>query len=213
MDKNKKKIIMVVGIVVALLVIIFADKAFKNSKVNDDKKDNPGSEVTETAALEDLSDISDTPEASEDVPSDETGSEDGTEATEATETASTEKDDIYEYWLAAQAVTGISMKYFMGFEIEGIYITGETPLNAPEESDGVCVIFTTGGERLAVKSYYIGVERDMAGTMDIGSQNLGLATFDIGTAEGVSTEGMTEITVDDISTLIEKLLLVTIYER
>lgn len=121
-------------------------------------------------------------------------------------------DADYEQWLAAAMVVCVSMEY-PDFELEGIYATSVTDLNSKYDSDGVYIIFVSGGERMAIFSKALDAERKEAGTMDISTEVIGYASFDLVDPSTVNTAAMTAIQLDDLTTLIEQSLLVSIYIR
>lgn len=118
----------------------------------------------------------------------------------------------YERWLAAGMVTGISMQY-SDFEINGIYLTGETELSEKNASNGAYVIFTAGDTQIAVHSVPLDAERTEQGTMDLYTRDLGFATFDIVDVESVDTANYKEIDMNELNELISQSLLVSIYEH
>lgn len=118
----------------------------------------------------------------------------------------------YERWLAAGMVTAISMQY-SEFEINGIYLTGETDLTEKADSNGVYVIFTEQGVQKTVYSVPLEGEREEAGTMDLYTRDLGFATFDMVEADTADTASCIEIQMDDLDELISQSLLVSLYEH
>ena len=121
-------------------------------------------------------------------------------------------DASYERWLAAGMVTAVSMKY-PDFEIEGIYLTGETDPAEKQQSGGAYVIFTADGTETAVQSMPLEEERTDAGTTDLYTRDLGFATFDVVDPAQVDTVSCEEVSMDDIEELISQSLLVSLYEH
>lgn len=119
-------------------------------------------------------------------------------------------DADYERWLAAAMVMGVSMEY-PEFDLQGIYIASETTIEDKMESAGSYIIFTSGGETLAVHSVPLNGERSASGTRDISTETLGFATFDLVDADSVDTASMKEIRIEDMGELIAQSLLVSIY--
>ena len=119
-------------------------------------------------------------------------------------------DADYEQWLAATMLVCVSMEY-PDFQLEGIYTSSETTFEDKYSSDGAYIIFTSGGQKMAIHSVAISSERTAAGTTDISSQTLGYATFDVVNASGVNTSAMTEISAEDLETLIQQSLLISVY--
>lgn len=120
------------------------------------------------------------------------------------------KEASYEQWLSAGMVVGLSMEY-PDFELRGIWVAGETALEDKMNSRGAVVLFTSGGEELALRSAPLEEGRKTPGTMDLSTQTLGFATFDVTAAGSVNTAGMKEVALDDLTELIEQSMLVSLY--
>lgn len=120
------------------------------------------------------------------------------------------KDAEYERWLAAAMLMGVSMEY-PDFELTGIYISSETSIEDKMNSDGAYILFTSGGETMAVHSVPQNGERSAAGTRDLSTETLGFATFDSVDPESVDTASMTKLDIEDLSELIAQSLLVSVY--
>lgn len=116
----------------------------------------------------------------------------------------------YEEWLSAAAVIGVSMNY-PDFEIQGIYAPEQTALTDKMNSDGVYVLFTSGGKSLAVHCYPLEAERKTAGTTDLSTQNLGFNAFDLVDPALVDTASMRSYTIEELNDLIAQSLLVSLY--
>lgn len=124
-----------------------------------------------------------------------------------------EKSDAsYERWLAAGIVTAVSMQY-PDFEIEGIYLTGETDSADRMQSGGAYVIFTADGTETAVQSMPLEAERTDAGTTDLYTRDLGFATFDVVDPAQIDTGSCVEVSMDELEELISQSLLVSLYEH
>ena len=124
-----------------------------------------------------------------------------------------EKSDAsYERWLAAGIVTAVSMQY-PDFEIEGIYLTGETDSADRMQSGGAYVIFTADGTETAVQSMPLEAERTDAGTTDLYTRDLGFATFDVVDPAQIDTGSCVEVRMDELEELISQSLLVSLYEH
>lgn len=121
-------------------------------------------------------------------------------------------DAEYERWLSAAMVIGLTFEY-PDFEILGIYTDSETALEDMLESTGVYLSFRSGGEEIVLHSMPLEAERQSTGTRDLFAADLGFATFDVVTDSHPSFEGMTEITMEELGTLISQSLLVSIYSR
>lgn len=144
-------------------------------------------------------------------PSANGAAEDETEESYQMETVE-KADASYERWLAAGMVTAVSMKY-PDFEIEGIYLTGETDPAEKQQSGGTYVIFTADGTETAVQSMPLEAERTDAGTTDLYTRDLGFATFDVVDPAQVDTVSCEEVSMADIEELISQSLLVSLYEH
>lgn len=116
----------------------------------------------------------------------------------------------YEKWLAAAMVVGVSMEY-PEFELDGIYAASATSVADKKNSDGVYILFTSGGESMALYGVALDAERTAAGTKDISTEALGFATFDLVDPASVDTDSMTEIKIEELEELINQSLLVSIY--
>lgn len=204
MDKNKKKFLILVGVIIAIVVLIIADKSFKlrQSEENElsQNTDEPVMENPFDSAIED-----------EDEANDETNETDDS-GNENQDVTTVSQDVSYEHWLAAGAVTGVSM-YYMDFELDGIYLASETPLGNHDDSKGVYVVFTSGGEKLVVKSVPLEDERSEAGTIDLSTENFGFATFDVVEVSDDELKACEEVRLESLSSLINQLMLVTLYEH
>lgn len=121
-------------------------------------------------------------------------------------------DAEYERRLAATMVIGLTFEY-PDFEIMGIYAASETPMEARTGSEGVYLSFRSGGEEIVLYSRPLEGERQTAGTMDLYAADLGFATFDVVTDQHPSFDSMTEIKMEELGTLINQSLLVSIYSR
>lgn len=118
----------------------------------------------------------------------------------------------YERWLAAALVVGVSMEY-PDFIPDGIYTTSATAPADKFSSDGVYIVFTSGGAVMAIHSKPIPGERSEAGTMDLSSEAIGFATFDPVDSADIDFDSMDRIALEDLSELIAQSLLISIYAR
>lgn len=212
MDKNKKKFLILGGVILAIIILIIADKSFKaRQQENAELAQNTSEPLIENP-------LDPVPEGKEDAANDKTDDEadeiDENDASESeNEDANTSSQDVsYEHWLAAGTVTGISM-YYMDFELEGIYLASETTLNAHDESKGVYVVFKSGGETLTIHSVPLAEERSEAGTIDLSTENFGFATFDVVEVSDADLKKCEEVRLENLSALINQLMLVTLYEH
>lgn len=223
MDKNKKKLLILGGVILAIIVLIIADKSFKERQNEENElAQNATEEQNENVLNNELGN-----NAAADGQTDEkSGKQDESDKTdeaedydESDETKVEDKDETtakqkfsYEHWLAAGAVTGISM-YYMDFELEGIYLASETPLGNHDDSKGVYVVFKSGGETLTLQSVPLEEERSYPGTIDLSTENFGFATFDIVEVEESELKKCEEVRLESLSGLINQLMLVTLYEH
>lgn len=122
------------------------------------------------------------------------------------------KDASYEEWLAAAMMVAVSLKG-EEFDVEHIYYKEETSLENKENSEGVYLIYKTGGKSVCVKSTPLEKERSKKGTVDISTQDLGFATFDTVNKNDKDFNGWKEIKEDSISDLISQSMLVSLYEN
>ena len=116
----------------------------------------------------------------------------------------------YEKWLAAAQVVCLSMEY-PDFQLEGVYAASATSMEDKFSSDGAYIIFTSGGNRIAIHSKALDRERTTAGTIDISTEAIGYATFDKVDASSIDVSAMEELALEDLSELISQSLLVSIY--
>lgn len=118
----------------------------------------------------------------------------------------------YEKWLSAAMIVCVSMEY-PDFELEGVYAASATALEDKFSSDGAYILFSAGGERIAIHSKALEGERTEPGTMDISTEVIGFATFDRVDPASVDLKSMEELALDDLSELIAQSLLISIYSR
>lgn len=123
-----------------------------------------------------------------------------------------QKDAEYERWLAAAMLVCVSIDY-PDFEPEAIYAASGTALTDKFSSDGAYIIFTSGGERLAIHSVALENERTEAGTTDISTEVIGFATFDRVDPEKVDAAALDPIALEELSELISQSLLISIYKH
>lgn len=202
--KNKSKLIIigVVVLVIILLAVVFLVKNNSSEKPQDTTKttssDDSGSDDAnnETETKNNTEDSDDASDENED------SDEDVTENT------------TYEEWLAASVTMAISMHYFeYDFEIKELYLASETELNSHDDSEGVYAVFTADGKEKVIYAKPIDAERDTAGAKDLSEQHIGYATFDETEVKGSVLKKCKKVSVEDLSDIINRLMLVTIYEH
>lgn len=123
-----------------------------------------------------------------------------------------QKDAEYERWLAAAMLVCVSIDY-PDFEPEAVYAASGTALSDKFSSDGAYIIFTSGGERLAIHSVALENERTEAGTTDISTEVIGFATFDRVDPANVDAASLDPIALEELSELISQSLLISIYKH
>lgn len=116
----------------------------------------------------------------------------------------------YENWLAAAMVVCVSMEY-PDFNLEGIYTSSATSLEGKYDSDGVYIVFTSGGNRIAIHSAALEQERGTAGTKDISTETIGFASFDFVSPADLDLHKLKSIPLETLSELISQSLLISIY--
>lgn len=191
------------GILIALVLVFILSLALgKGILKSSESTSEPASESSEgTDALND----------SEDTETMETEGESGDSAPAAELELETQDDAPYEHWLAAAVISGISMNY-PDFESVVYYAFGTTELSASDDSGGIYVTFTSGGERLCVYASPLQEERTEAGTLDIYSEVIGYATFDLVDESNIPAD-YAEMTIDDLNDLITQSVRIMLYEH
>ncbi len=235
--KKKKKtslIWIIVAVAVALAIAALAyfgvnDFTIPNLSLNDEKPEatiaTDAQEQNQEPQNEATTHNSESAEATESV--------EATEATEATEsdeqaTLSTEPEQPqeivpqptvvitqreeaeYEKWLAAAQLVCVSMEY-PDFQLEGVYAASATSMEDKFSSDGAYILFTSGGNRIAIHSKALDAERANGGTIDISTEAIGYATFDKVDPSSINVSAMEKLAVEDLSELISQSLLISIY--
>lgn len=205
MNKNTKKLLILGGVILAIIILIIADRSFKERRAEENELAQNGTESQDGIKEPELDteDELNEDKSAENDEADDSGNEDATTSSQ---------DVSYEHWLAAGTVTGISM-YYMDFELEGIYLASETPLGNHDDSKGVYVVFKSGGETMTIKSVPLEDERDEAGTIDLSTENFGFATFDVVEVSDDELKACEEVRLENLSSLINQLMLVTLYEH
>lgn len=128
------------------------------------------------------------------------------------ETIPQRADAEYERWLAAAAVICVSIEY-PDFQLEGIYASASTALADKFSSDGVSILFVSGGQRMAIHANALEGERTEPGTRDISTEVIGYASFDSVDPQGIDTASMDQIHPEELEDLIAQSLLVSIYNH
>ncbi len=191
------------GILIALALAFILFLALgKGILKSSESASEPASESSEkTDALDD----------SEDTEATDAEGESGDAAPAAELELETQEDAPYEHWLAAAVISGISMNY-PDFESVAYYASGTTELSASDNSGGIYVTFTSGEERLCVCASPLQEERTEAGTLDIYSEVIGYATFDLVDEADIPAD-YTEMTIDNLNDLITQSVRIMLYEH
>ena len=116
----------------------------------------------------------------------------------------------YEKWLASALVIGVSIEY-PEFELVGIYTETCTELQDSQLSKGVYVLFRNGGSDFAVYGMPLEQERTTPGTIDVGSMNMGLATFDVVDPDNIVVDGLRTYTMKDLEKTISQTMQLSLY--
>ena len=216
MNRNKKIILIVVGIIVAAVIVasVLWVIGRKNSLANSSENGEMISAEQEEAANDD----GETEPSEADSNSNETTENvsGGTSAvTEDTGTADQELEDRvaapYEYWLSAAVLTGISVEY-PAFEPEEFYISSKTELGDRGSSSGVYVTFYIDGQEKCIYGAPLETERSDAGTKDIYSDVIGFARFDEVNVSEIP-EDFSPVNIENMNELIEQSISVALYEH
>ena len=118
----------------------------------------------------------------------------------------------YERWLAATMIFGLSLEY-PDFELLDMYAASAVALEEKMDSQGVYIRFLSGGEELAVVSKPLEKERSEAGTRDLSCVTMGFASFDEVPVEGLKTEDMIPLALEDLEEPMSQLVLVSVYNH
>lgn len=119
-------------------------------------------------------------------------------------------DAPYEYWLAAAAITCISMNE-PDFSEDRIYIAGETENGKRMESQGIYVTYQSEGEAKCVQVKPIEEARTEAGTKDLYSEMTGYASYEETEETAINRDVFHVVEIEDMNTLIGQSEKVTLY--
>lgn len=202
--KNKSKLI-IIGIVIFVIILLAVVFLVKNN--SSEKPQDPTKTISsDDSDSDDANNETETKNNTEDSDDESDENEDTYE--DVTENAT------YEEWLAASVTMAISMHYFeFDFEIKELYLASETELNSHDDSEGVYAVFTADGKEKVIYAKPIDEERDTAGTKDMSEQHIGYATFDEADVKGSVLKKCKKVSIEDLSDIINRLMLVTIYEH
>lgn len=121
-------------------------------------------------------------------------------------------DGTYEQWLAAGMVMVLPLEYPDFAQLE-IYAPKQTALADKQESEGVYLRFTSGGEQVVLHAAPLEAERTEAGTRDMSTMQTGYATLDAVSGEGLDFTAMEQFTPESLSGHIAQVLLPSVYQR
>ncbi|MCD7946467.1 MAG: hypothetical protein LUF81_07680 [Clostridiales bacterium] len=189
----------------------------ENDESADEAQDAEGSDETEDAGDSDETeglnetDGADAAEEEEMAESDDGQSGDESSVSDAELELETQEEAPYEHWLAAAVISGISMNY-PDFEAVSYYASGTAELSGADASGGIYVLFTSDGEQLCIYAVPLQEERSEAGTVDVYSEVVGYATFDMVSASDIPAE-YTEITIENLNDLITQSVRVMLCEH
>lgn len=118
----------------------------------------------------------------------------------------------YEKWLAAEMIIAISLQY-SEYEFKEIYLASDTELSNYMSSEGVYIILNINEEEIAFQAKPIAYEREILGTIDLYTEDLGFAAFEEIAVENIDTKNLVSVELDELSDLISQSILVSIYEH
>lgn len=185
--KNKKK-----GLILILAIVVIAVAAFFIISNQNKQQGAVSSNSEQTQEQKDIPVVEEEPNAKAEIIE--------------------KKDASYEEWLAAAMMVAVSLKG-EEFEVEHIYYKTETDLADKQDSEGVYLIYKTGGKSVCVKSTPLKKERNKKGKTDLSTQDLGFATFDTVDKDSKDFDGWKEIKEDSLSDLVSQSMLVSLYEN
>ena len=116
----------------------------------------------------------------------------------------------YEKWLASALVLGVSVEY-PDFELVDICTETCKELTDSHSSKGVYILFKSDGTDMAVYGVPLEQERTASGTIDIGTMNMGLATFDVVDINQISKAECISYTMEDLEDTISQTMQLSLY--
>lgn len=121
-------------------------------------------------------------------------------------------DGSYEQWLSAALVMVLPLEYPDFSDLE-IYAPGTTDLAKKQESQGIYLKFTSGGAKVILHAAPLEAERTQAGTRDVNSMQIGFATMDAVSGEGLDFSAMERLLLEDLGEHIAQTMLPAVYQR
>lgn len=122
-------------------------------------------------------------------------------------------DADYEQWLAASVITCISMNT-PDFELEEVYASTQSTIDDRMNSQGIYVIYQSGGETLCIQSKPLEQGRSgQAGTKDVYSELTGYASYEEVSADTIDVSQWHTVDMQELNTLIEQSERVVLYEN
>lgn len=118
----------------------------------------------------------------------------------------------YEKWLSAALVMVLPLEYPDFSDLE-IYAPGTTDLAKKQESQGIYLKFTSGGAKVILHAAPLEAERTQAGTRDVNSMQIGFATMDAVSGEGLDFSAMERLLLEDLGEHIAQTMLPAVYQR
>lgn len=134
----------------------------------------------------------------------------GQETTSSDYQVIVQTDGTYEQWLAAGMVLVIPLEY-PDFDQLEIYAAGETALDDKSQSSGVYVRFSSGGQQVILHSVPLEEERSEAATRDLSTMQIGFATLDAVSGEGVDFASMKQYTMEELDEYLRQTVLPSLY--
>ena len=118
----------------------------------------------------------------------------------------------YEEWLGAAAMLALPA-WEEEFTIKQVLLTGRHTEEQKDQSQGIYLIYESGGEARAIYCSPLEAERTEPGTVDLYENMLGFATYDQVDMETVDTEGYEAMTAEDLTDQMRQSLIVSLYEH
>ncbi len=121
-------------------------------------------------------------------------------------------DGTYEQWLAAGMVMVLPLEYPDFTDLQ-IYAPGETKLADKQQSAGIYLQFTSGGEQVILHVTPLEAERSQLGTRDLSTMQTGFAAIDTVSGEDPDFASMKQLTLESLSEHIQQVMLPAVYQR
>ena len=121
-------------------------------------------------------------------------------------------DAIYEEWLAAAMVIMVSFDYAV-FEIKEVYYNSETDLNDKLKSKGVYMSFVANGEQKCIYCQPLKEENKKEGSVNLYTSDLGFTSVEFVKEADVDFKEYKQLSVDDLTELIQQSMQVSVYRN